>query len=254
MRNYAELQGGRPGVSKKWFAWLPEPCSLLRHYLSVFLNRALSSVLKPPAPVLSVPFNTFINVISFTGICSLAAFRVQILLASKAQGCFELALISLSPRKPENLLLDSKGYCKALQLQCVRPEVEEGSLWITTWKIGISSDSVSFHYGNWDDHARWRISVWPSSSLAPSWGFFFHDVFFNVESCGCKKNLGLSCGEWFGNKQKNARIRFISHSSSKFLIGRVNVSVPCYHSGYAYTTCGTPEYFAPEMAGVPRNP
>lgn len=36
IRNYAELQGGRRGISKKWFAWLPEPCSLLRHYLSVF--------------------------------------------------------------------------------------------------------------------------------------------------------------------------------------------------------------------------
>ena len=47
---------------------------------------------------------------------------------------------------------------------------------------------------------------------------------------------------------------FFPHSSSKFWIGRVNVSVPCYHSGYAYTTCGTPEYFAPEMAGIPRNP
>ena len=40
----------------------------------------------------------------------------------------------------------------------VRQEVEEGSLWITTWKIGISGDSVSF-YGNWDDSARWQISV-----------------------------------------------------------------------------------------------
>lgn len=30
-------------------------------------------------------------------------------------------------------------------------------------------------------------------------------------------------------------------------------SISAYHSGYAYTTCGTPEYFAPEMAGIPRH-
>ena len=41
-------------------------------------------------------------------------------------------------------------------------------------------------------------------------GCFFMVCFSIVESCGCKKNLGLSCGEWFGHKQQNARMRFFS--------------------------------------------
>ena len=85
-------------------------------------------------------------------------------------------------------------------------------------------------------------------------GSFFMMCFSMSSPVAAKRILDLVVVSGLETSRRKQEYVFFSHSSSKFWIGRVNVSAPCYHSGYAYTTCGTPEYFAPEMAGIPRNP